>query len=115
MQNPTLAFSINRGMLVHGVATPLDYLRAMIPYTLEGMTERISCPVLITRAENDFRAAQSQALYDAIPGSKALIDFTNADGAGEHCEAGADAQFSRRVFDWLDATLAAGAASAGAR
>jgi hypothetical protein len=33
--------------------------------------------------------------------------FTNAEGAGEHDEAGAALLFAQRVFDWLDETLAA--------
>ncbi|MGD9893210.1 MAG: alpha/beta hydrolase family protein [Dehalococcoidia bacterium] len=106
MQNPSVAFSINRGMLVHGVATPLDYLRAMQPYTLEGIAGQITCPVLICQAENDLRASQSAELYQAIKGAKTLLEFKNADGAGEHCEAGADAQFGQQVFDWLDDALA---------
>jgi alpha-beta hydrolase superfamily lysophospholipase len=107
MQNPTLAFSINRGMLVHDVATPLDYIRAMLPYTSEGIVGQIACPILICQAENDFRASQSAELYQAITGPKTLLEFKNADGAGEHCEAGADAQFGRQVFDWLDEVMAA--------
>lgn len=106
MQNPAVAFAINRGMLVHDVATPFDYLRAMQPYTLEGIVGQISCPTLICQAENDVRASQSAELYQAITTEKALLEFKNADGAGEHCEAGADAQFGRRVFDWLDGVMA---------
>jgi hypothetical protein len=106
MQNPALAFGINRGLLVHGVATPLDYLRAMVPYTFASIANKITCPVLITQAENDFRAAQSAQLAQAIAASTTLLKFKNADGAGEHCEAGADAQFGRQVFDWLDEVTA---------
>jgi alpha-beta hydrolase superfamily lysophospholipase len=106
MQNPAVAFAINRGMLVHGVATPFDYLRAMQPYTLEAIAGQITCPTLICQAENDLRASQSAALYQAITAKKSLLEFKNADGAGEHCEAGADAQFGRWVFDWLDGVMA---------
>ena len=44
--------------------------------------------------------------YDPINSRKAIqIEFTNAEGAGEHCEAGADSLFHQRAFDWLDGVL----------
>ena len=101
-----LAFSINRGMLVHGAATPVDYLKLYVPYTNVGHAEQIECPVLVCQAENDPVGAGAKALFDAItaPG-KAYVLFTNAQGAGQHDEAGAAALFSQVAFDWLDETL----------
>jgi alpha-beta hydrolase superfamily lysophospholipase len=101
MQSPTGAFSLNRGMLVHGVDTPLAYLRAMLPYTLAERVDQIRCPTLVTQAENDVRASQSQELYDALRCPKVLMAFSNTEGAGEHCEAGAAALYDQRVLDWL--------------
>ena len=102
---PFLRFSLNRGMLTHGLATPLDYLRGAADYTLAGIADRISCPTLICEGENDVRGGAAKPLYDAIVAPKKYILFTNAEGAGEHDEAGAAALFSQRVFDWLDETL----------
>jgi hypothetical protein len=34
-----------------------------------------------------------------------MMKFTAAEGAGEHCEAGARTLFNQRSFDWLDRTL----------
>jgi pimeloyl-ACP methyl ester carboxylesterase len=107
MQNSATAFTFNRGMLVHGVATPWDYVKAMAPYTIEGIAAQISCPTLICQAENDVRASQSGELYAALTCPKTLLEFTDAEGAGEHCEAGASALFDQRVFDWLDDVMAA--------
>jgi alpha-beta hydrolase superfamily lysophospholipase len=106
MQNPQVAFAIRRGMLVHGMDSPFAWLRAMAEYTLEGRAAQITCPTLICQAENDVRASQSQELYDALTCPKKLLAFTNAEGAGEHCEAGAGSLFDQRVYDWLDETLA---------
>ena len=50
---------------------------------------------------------QSQALFDALTCSKELVTFTDAEGAGGHCEGGGQALFGQRVFDWLDVTLRA--------
>jgi hypothetical protein len=36
---------------------------------------------------------------------KHFIRFTNAEGAGAHCETGAISLFDQRVFDWLGEVL----------
>jgi pimeloyl-ACP methyl ester carboxylesterase len=104
--NSNFAFSINRGLLVHGAATPLDFIKLYPPYTIEGLAGQITCPSLICEGENDVRGGDARPLYDAITAPKEYILFTNAEGAGQHDEAGAAALFSERVFDWLDRTLA---------
>ncbi|MGH2604251.1 MAG: alpha/beta hydrolase family protein, partial [Dehalococcoidia bacterium] len=106
-QNSYFAFAINRGMLTHGVPTPIDYVRTLAPYTIEGLAQQISCPTMITEGESDVRGGDAKPLYDALTAPKQYILFTDAEGAGAHGEAGAAAHFSQRVFDWLDETLAA--------
>lgn len=103
--SPKLAFILERGMLTHGFATPIEYVRGLVPYSLVGTAEHIQCPSLICRGENDPTGASAKALYDAIVAPKEFIEFANADGAGQHDEAGAAALFAQRVFDWLDQTL----------
>jgi alpha-beta hydrolase superfamily lysophospholipase len=107
MQSPMLAFTLNRGMLVHGKDSPLAFLQCMQEYTLEERAGQITCPTLVCQAENDVRASQSQELYDALTCPKKLLFFSDSEGAGEHCEAGAWSLFDQRVYDWLDETLAA--------
>lgn len=103
--SPDLAFTLNRGMLTHGFATPLDYLRGSAPYSLEGIAADISCPVLLTTGESDPRNKGAQSLYDALTAPKTYVRFTDAEGAGLHDEAGAAALFTQRAFDWLDEVL----------
>lgn len=104
-RDPDLAFILNRGMLTHGFRTPLGYLRGSKPYTLAGVAPRISAPILLTTGQNDPRNSAAQSLYDVLTAPKKYIAFTNAEGAGEHDEAGAAKLFSQRAFDWLDETL----------
>ncbi len=92
-------------MLTHGVERPIDYLRGYAPYTTRGLADRISCAALIIEAENDVRGGDAKPLYDAIMASKKYVLFTNAEGGGEHDEAGAAALFAQRIFNWLDETL----------
>lgn len=105
-QSPYLDFAMNRGLLTHGVERPIDYLRGLVLYTINGLADRIACPTLIIEAENDVRGGDAQPLYDAIVAPKEYLLFSNADGAGEHDEAGAASLFAQRVFDWLDEILA---------
>jgi len=45
-----------------------------------------------------------------------LASFTDAEGAGAHCQAGAQRLMSARMLDWLDETLAgSGARPASSR
>ncbi|MCC6704293.1 MAG: alpha/beta hydrolase [Thermomicrobiales bacterium] len=101
--SPEIAFSMNRGMLTHGLASPLEYVQGYGPYTLNGIADQIQCPALIIEGEADFRGGDAKPLYDAItsPGSAYLL-FSNADGAGLHDEAGAASLFALRVFNWLN-------------
>jgi pimeloyl-ACP methyl ester carboxylesterase len=101
MQDPTQAFMMHRGMLVHGAPTPLDYVRAIAPYSLAGIAQRISCPTLVTEGESDRRAGSGRQLYDALTSARGYILFTEEEGAGAHCQVGARSLFEQRVFDWL--------------
>lgn len=93
---------MGRGMLTHGCATPVAYLRDLQSFTMEGVADRIECPVLLTIGQNDPRNADAHRLFDALTAPKTMIEFTNAEGGGEHDEAGAAALFSQHAFDWLD-------------
>jgi hypothetical protein len=84
-----------------------ETIQAARQYTLTGVVEHIRCPLLITDPEGEgFWPGQSQRLYDALSGPKALVRFTAAEGADLHCEPKAPALRAQRIFDWLDATLA---------
>jgi pimeloyl-ACP methyl ester carboxylesterase len=98
----TGGWGLRRGMLVHGVTTPLDYVLACRDFTMEGYAEHIRCPTLVCFADHDEVAAYAQRLYDALTCPKDFVSFTAAEGAGEHCESGNRSLFHQRVFDWLD-------------
>ena len=50
-------------------------------------------------------AGPSRRLYDALPGPKVLVPFTEAEGADMHCEPMARSLLEQRMFDWLDEAL----------
>jgi pimeloyl-ACP methyl ester carboxylesterase len=97
-------WALRRGLLVHGVGTPIDYLRLTADYVTE-RPEAIGCPTIICSAENDEIGATARDLYDRLTCNKTFLTFKALEGAGEHCESGARALFNQRALDWLDETL----------
>jgi hypothetical protein len=54
--------------------------------------------------END--PGDASQLYDALRCQKTYHLFHQADGGGEHCQAGAVSTLHQVIFDWLDTVLA---------
>jgi pimeloyl-ACP methyl ester carboxylesterase len=102
---PTAGWALRRGMLVHGVATPLAYLDSLREFTLYGRAERIICPTWVCNAEEDDIGASAPQLVNALCCPKTFVQFTTAEGGGDHCEQGARALYHARSFAWLDHLL----------
>ncbi len=96
---------VQRALWVHGLPDLTSYVRAMADYSLVGRAEHISCPTLVTTAESGPLSAVAERLADALRGPRTLIRFTDAEGAGGHCESSNRSLFHQRMFDWLDRTL----------
>ena len=105
LRNVSQGWALRRGLLVHGLKTPIDYLRLTADYASE-RPEAIRCPTVICSAENDEIGATARDLYDRLTCDKIFLAFKASEGAGEHCESGARAWFNQRVLDWLDEMLA---------
>jgi alpha-beta hydrolase superfamily lysophospholipase len=104
-RKPTAGWALRRGQLVHGVTTPIDYLLALREYSLKDHAAQITCPVLVCDAEGDDISASAPQLVEALTCEKQYIHFTAAEGAGDHCEAGARTLYHARSFGWLDNLL----------
>ena len=63
--------------------------------------------VFVGRGESDevFRC-QPEELMQHLTAPATLASFTDAEGAGAHCQAGAQRLLCARMLDWLDETLA---------
>jgi alpha-beta hydrolase superfamily lysophospholipase len=106
-KSPQLNWSfVQRGLWVHGVDTLMDYLQVCVGFRLSDRVGAIRCPTLVTMAESDPVAAFAERLYDALTCPKALIPFSAAEGAGDHCEASARSVYFQRAYDWLDGVFA---------
>jgi len=101
MSNDSLRWSIvQRAFWVHGIESLAGYLRIAKDYELSSVVDRICCPTLVTKAENDPVSRFAGRLYDALTCPKELLLFTEAEGAGDHCEAMARSLFHQKSFDW---------------
>jgi pimeloyl-ACP methyl ester carboxylesterase len=101
--NPLLKWKIvQRGFWTHGVDDLRAYFASAELFTMKDRAGLISCPTLITQAENDILGAGAGAFYDKLTCQKTLIRFTAAEGAGQHCEMGNRSLLNRRALDWLD-------------
>jgi hypothetical protein len=102
--NSQLAWTfVQRGLWVHQVDTLMDYLlRACVPFRVSDRVSTITCPTLITMAENDPVAMNAKRLYDVLNCPETLVRFTAAEGAGDHCEGSARSVYFQRAYDWLD-------------
>jgi pimeloyl-ACP methyl ester carboxylesterase len=103
--HPTRGWALRRGMFVHNASSPLDYINMTREYSLQGLAQKIACPTLVCTAEDDDIGAFAKVLFDALTCEKQFIAFTNAEGAGEHCEDGNRSLFHQRAFDWLDEVM----------
>lgn len=105
MRRPTAGWALRRMLLVHGVDDPVELMNDLRRYSLAGVAEKITCPTFVCNAEGDDISAGAPDLVDALVCPKEFVTFTDADGAGDHCEAGNRAIYHARSFDWLDRVL----------
>ncbi len=97
---------IQRGLWVHGVQTVYDYFVDGSRYELSPVAGRIRCPTLLTMVQGDPVSSHAPRLHEAISAErKALIEFTERQGTGGHCEGEGRRRLHRVCYDWLDETL----------
>lgn len=101
-----LRFNMKHGMWTTGTNSPFELIQGSKKYTVKGIAQKIKCPTLVLEAEKDDSfPGQPRMVYDALTCPKKYILFTSEEGAEEHCQSGAPAISSQRIFDWLDETL----------
>ena len=103
--SPQIRWACRQGMWSFGVGTPRAFLAASLAYNLrDGVAEKITCPVFVGRGESDeFFLGQPEELMQHLTAPATLASFTDAEGAGAHCQAGRpaaavrpDARLARR-------------------
>ena len=107
--DPNIRWAATHGQYVMGVDSPRAFFASYLDYTLaDGIAEQITCPTLVCDAQEDiFFDGQPKLLFEHLTCEKTLLDFTTAEGAGAHCQAGAQRLAFGRIYDWLDDILVA--------
>ena len=100
-------WAIDQAGFVMGEPTPHATIAKVLKFNLRGgIAEQITCPTLVLDAEEDmYLKGQPDVLYEHLTCPKTMIRFTTAEGAGAHCQCGADRLANARIFDWLDNTF----------
>jgi pimeloyl-ACP methyl ester carboxylesterase len=101
-----LRWYMEHGLWCFRVPTPYDFFVSARPYTLEGITDRITCPVLVCDAADDhLNPGQARKLAAALGELAELRSFTAAESAGAHSHPGAAMLMNGVVMDWLAESL----------
>ena len=100
-------WAIDQASFVMGEPTPHETVAKLLKFNLRGgIAEQIACPTLVLDAEEDiYLKGQPDELYNHLTCPKTMIRFTSAEGAGAHCQCGADRLANARIYDWLDDTI----------
>lgn len=83
------------------VATALEWSKK---FTLEGVADKVTCPILILHGENDrvVPVAEAKRLYERVGSkNKTLRIFTEAEGGAEHCQVDNRQLGVDVIGDWL--------------
>jgi hypothetical protein len=105
--DPAMARTMAFRSRPYGITDPFDVFTEVEKYQLRDVVGRISTPLLLTDPQDEqFWPGQSRQLYDLLPGAKAIIEFTQDEGANLHCQPMGRQLTHQRMFDWLEDRLA---------
>ncbi|KAJ6442276.1 2,6-dihydropseudooxynicotine hydrolase [Purpureocillium lavendulum] len=101
---PTPArWGIGQGLWSFNVQSPSEWITKVQAYSLEGVVDKIRCPVFVGDAENEsFFPGEAKKLADKLGRRATHHLFTAEDGAGEHCQVGASQLLNQVALDWLE-------------
>jgi dienelactone hydrolase len=93
---------------VLGVDTVEEALKKLEPFRLDGVVQKMRCPVLITHGEDDEQVplADAEALYRACGSEdKTLRVFTREEGGAQHCMRDYLSLGVAEMWNWLEQKL----------
>ena len=98
---------IQNGEYAFGADRPSGVPLKMLDYNLQGVTPKITANTLVCDSEQDVQkyGSMTKDIYNALTCPKKYILFTNAEGAGAHCEMGAEKFAGQQKLDWLNGVI----------
>lgn len=101
-KDETLRFMMKSRIWRFGADSVKGMLQAITDYSLEGLAEKIQCPMLICDNTLEYiTPGQAKTLYAALKCSKEYHLFSEKSGTGGHCEPLAPRLFSAKMYSWL--------------
>ncbi len=101
-----IRWGIYHGMWVFGADTPSEFLDNVRKFDYTDIVGRIRCRMLVMDGTSEqWGKGQARELYEMLDCEKEYMLFTDEDSASEHCQVGAGAIATQRMFDWLDENL----------
>jgi dienelactone hydrolase len=102
---PSVPAAVEHTMWVFGKDTIEEALAVARQMTLEGVADKITCPLLVVHGENDrqvplWRAEKTIEAAVNSPNRKLKV-FTLAEGGAEHCQADNSAMAVDYMADWV--------------
>jgi len=86
----------------YGVTDPFDLFTEVRKYQVRDVAGQITTPLLILDPDDEqFFPGQPRQLYDLLPGEKAIIGFTRAQGANFHGQPTGRQLTHTQMLDWL--------------
>ena len=103
---PLYDWYMRDSMNKHGVSSPSRLMAALRDYDNEPTVTDIRCATLVMDGTAEaFSPGEAKRLYDALRCPKDYVLFTAEDTGLLHCQEGASAVSTQRMFDWLDDVL----------
>jgi hypothetical protein len=86
----------------YAMTDPFDLFTEVRKYQVRDVAGQITTPLLILDpADEQFFPGQPRQLYDLLAGEKAIIEFTQAQGANFHCQPTGRQLTHTQMLDWL--------------
>lgn len=107
---PSVPNPTTHGLWAWGAASPQELAETLTRMTLEGVIEKITCPLLVMHGENDRQVPLQHALdtYErATTPNKTLKIFTLEGGGAEHCQIDNRTLAADCLADWFSDTFKA--------
>ncbi len=99
-------WGIEQGLWSFNTKSVADFLKGTRPMTLQGISDKIVCPVWVGSAADDqFFKGQPELVKQALGDRATLVELTAEDAAGNHCHVGAAALLDQKVFDWFHGVI----------
>jgi dienelactone hydrolase len=86
----------------YGMTDPFGLFTEVRKYQDRDAAGQLTTPLLILDPDNEqFFPGQPRELYDLLPGEKAILEFTQAQGANLHCQPTGRQLTHTQMLDWL--------------